>query len=209
MQHILCYGDSNTWGLVPGEENRYPWGIRWTSILQERFKDRVHVIEEGLCGRTTIFEDIYRTDRNGLRTLPLILESHSPLDAAILMLGTNDCKSHYNNCAFKIAKGLGQCVDLLLEKIPAEKILILSPIHLGKDVWKEEYDPEFNTKSVEISGQLEKKYQKIAIKKGVHFLAASDYAKASERDNEHMDEKGHAALAEAIFEEISRIGILS
>ena len=143
------------------------------------------MIEEGLCGRTTIFEDIYRKDRNGLKTLPLILESHSPLNAAILMLGTNDCKSHYNNCAFKIAKGLGQCVDLLLEKIPAEKILILSPVHLGKEVWMDEYDPEFNTKSVEISGQLEKEYQKIAIKKDVHFLAASDYAKASERDNEH------------------------
>ena len=58
MKQLLCYGDSNTWGLIPGTKERYPWGIRWTSILQEKLgSSDVHVIEEGLCGRTTVFED--------------------------------------------------------------------------------------------------------------------------------------------------------
>ena len=49
-----CYGDSNTWGLIPGTKERYPWGRRWTSILQEKLGNAdVHVIEEGLCGGTT------------------------------------------------------------------------------------------------------------------------------------------------------------
>ena len=91
MQKILCYGDSNTWGLIPGTEERYPWGVRWTSLLQEELKTRdIRILEEGLCGRTTAFEDACRENRNGLKALPLVLEHHAPLDAAVLMLGTND-----------------------------------------------------------------------------------------------------------------------
>ena len=144
MKQLLCYGDSNTWGLIPGTKNRYSWGVRWTSILQENLQKKdVRVLEEGLCGRTTVFADCYRNDRRGLATLPFILESQYPVDAAILMLGTNDCKDYFHNSAYGIAKGLSQCIDELLRFISADKILVLSPIHLGKDVWKEEYDPEF------------------------------------------------------------------
>lgn len=52
MRQILCYGDSNTYGLVPKENARYPWGIRWTSRLNEKLGLlQYRVIEEGLCGR--------------------------------------------------------------------------------------------------------------------------------------------------------------
>ena len=94
MRQLLCYGDSNTWGLIPGTKERYPWGVRWTSILQEKLQVKnVRVIEEGLCGRTTIFDDAYRQNRNGLKSLPLILETHNPIDKVAIMLGTNDCKA--------------------------------------------------------------------------------------------------------------------
>jgi lysophospholipase L1-like esterase len=35
-------------------------------------------------------------ERNGLKTLPIILESHLPLDLVILMLGTTDTKEMMN-----------------------------------------------------------------------------------------------------------------
>ena len=35
MKNILAFGDSNTWGLIPGTHERYPWEKRWTSILQK------------------------------------------------------------------------------------------------------------------------------------------------------------------------------
>ena len=184
MKQLLCYGDSNTWGLIPGTKERYPWGVRWTSILQEKLgTSDVHVIEE----------------RKGLATLPLILESQYPVDAAVLMLGTNDCKSYYHNSPYIIAKGVSQCVDELLKYVSAENVLIISPIHLGTDVWEERFDPEFDQKSVEISKELKKEYQKIAKQKQVHFLAASDFVNPSDEDREHMDEKGHAVLAEQIL----------
>ena len=79
MKNILVFGDSNTWGLIPGTHERYPWGVRWTSILQEKERcNNTRIIEEGLCGRTTIFEDELRPGRKGLDMLPVLLETHNP-----------------------------------------------------------------------------------------------------------------------------------
>ena len=104
MKQLLCFGDSNTWGLIPKTHERYSWGVRWTSLLQEKLeKHDIRVLEEGLCGRTTIFDDAYRKNRNGLESLPEILESNYP-DAAVIMLGTNDCKSCYNETIDGILK---------------------------------------------------------------------------------------------------------
>ena len=131
MKQILAYGDSNTWGLIPGTKERYPWGVRWTSILQEKLNsEEFRVIEEGLCGRTTVFDDVYRENRNGLRTLPLILESNEGLDAAIIMLGTNDCKTYNHASEKEIGKGIEDCLLILKRQIPVKNILLLSPIHL-------------------------------------------------------------------------------
>lgn len=187
-------------GFILRTKERYPWGIRWTSILQEKLgSSRVRVIEEGLCGRTTVFEDCYRKGRKGIESLPFILESQQPVDAAVLMLGTNDCKACYHNSPYIIARGLSLCVDELLRCIEPGRILIVSPLHLGKDVWKEPFDPEFDQRSVEVSQGLKKEYQKIAEQKQVHFLAASDFVNPSDDDREHLDKAGHAVLAEQIL----------
>lgn len=38
MKQLLCFGDSNTWGLIPKTHERYSWGVRWTSLLQEKLE---------------------------------------------------------------------------------------------------------------------------------------------------------------------------
>ena len=81
---------------------------------------------------------------------------------------------------------------------PAIDILLVSPIELGEDVWKPGFDPEFDQHSVKVSKQLKQTYLKIAWKYGCDFLAASDVAKPSKADMEHMNEKGHKNLAKAI-----------
>ncbi|MBE5844223.1 MAG: arylesterase [Butyrivibrio sp.] len=200
MKNILAFGDSNTWGLIPGTSpyERYPWGVRWTSILQEKFDD-VRIIEEGLCGRTTVFEDELRPGRKGVDTLPLLLESHYPLDGAIIMLGTNDCKSYYNVSAHTIGIGLERCLDALSKYVAPENILIISPIELGSDVWRPEKDPEFSKQSIITSQELKNVYRRIAQKRGTGFLAASDYVKASTIDDEHMDANSHKLFAEVVY----------
>ena len=35
MKHVLCFGDSNTWGFIPGTCKRYDEHTRWTGILQD------------------------------------------------------------------------------------------------------------------------------------------------------------------------------
>ena len=100
MKQILCFGDSNTYGLIPGTKDRYPWEVRWTGILAEGIREKgFQVVEEGLCGRTTVFEDELRDNRRGVAVLPMILESHQPLEKVVLMLGTNDCKTIYQASA--------------------------------------------------------------------------------------------------------------
>ena len=209
MKQILCFGDSNTWGLIPATRKRYPWGVRWTSILQEKTKkDDVRIIEEGLCGRTTVFEDELRTGRKGTAVLPMILESHSPLDEVIIMLGTNDCKRAYNVSAEVIGKGAELLISQVKAIQPQSKILLVSTIDLGDEVWKSEFDPEFSKESVAVSKQLKNVYEKVAEKENVYFLAASDFAKSSKKDMEHLSPEGHAALAEAIYKKQKEMNII-
>jgi lysophospholipase L1-like esterase len=204
MTNILAFGDSNTWGLIPGTKERFPWGKRWTSLVQERLPE-IKLIEDGLCGRTTAFDDQLRPFRKGVEILPLSLESNYPLDGAIIMLGTNDCKRVFNANSHTIGKGLELCLDELEKYVSPEKILIVSPINLGEDVWLPEKDPEFDKTSVETSKNLPKEYKKIAQKRGNKFLAASDFASPSSIDDEHLNEEGHYELSNAIVDMIEKM----
>ena len=136
MKQILCFGDSNTYGLIPGTTNqRYGWGTRWTSILDDKVRTKGYrIIEEGLCGRTTVFDDPFRTERRGTEMLPAILESHRPVDTIVLMLGTNDCKSVYSATPEVIGQGIEQLLDQINTVNPDAKILLVSPIYLGERI---------------------------------------------------------------------------
>ena len=158
------------------------------------------IIEEGLCGRTTVFEDELREGRKGAAFLPTLLESHAPVDRVVLMLGTNDCKTFYNASAEVIGLGVERLVEQIRKADKNIRILLISPIQLGEGVWEQGYDPEFNEKSVEVSKGLKAVYQKVAEKYGCDFLAASDVAEPSKEDREHLNEEGHKKLAEAVLE---------
>lgn len=48
VKNILCFGDSNTFGYDTLKDSWFPWGVRWTSILQEKLGNDYHIIEEGI-----------------------------------------------------------------------------------------------------------------------------------------------------------------
>ena len=56
-KRILCIGDSNTWGYIPGSGERYEKNVRWTGKLAQTLGENYEVIEEGMNGRTTAFTD--------------------------------------------------------------------------------------------------------------------------------------------------------
>lgn len=207
MKEILCFGDSNTYGLIPGMLSnyaRYDEHTRWTGLLQEKLNIYGYrIIEEGLCGRTTIFDDATRQGRNGAQVLPMLLESHQPLEWVVLMLGTNDCKSYYGASAKEIGDGLETLVQQVRAKDEQINILLISPIHLGERVYEEQFDPEFDVASIAVSKELKQVYQEIAKRNHCEFLAASDYAEPSLADMEHLTPQGHENLAEAVYDTIT------
>lgn len=206
MKRILCFGDSNTWGLIPGTDRRFADGVRWTSIIRNDLEQSGYeIIEEGLCGRTTVFEDPDRIGRAGDKLLPVFLESHAPLDMVIIMLGTNDCKPVYNADAETIAHGAERLIEQVRAYAGNCRILLISPIELGNDVWQDKYDPQFDAGSPAVSRNLKYTFAKVARKHGTDILVASDHAKPSSIDCEHLDENGHNALARAVEDKILSI----
>ena len=92
MKQILVYGDSLTWGIVPGTRNRFEFDARWPGILEVELNtrgNRIRVIEDSLNGRRTVWDDPFKPGRNGLVGLAQCIESHSPLALVILVLGRN------------------------------------------------------------------------------------------------------------------------
>ena len=209
MKQILAFGDSNTWGLIPGSGERYPEHIRWTGILRKAVAGQgFTVLEDGLCGRTTVFQDPFRPMRRGVDSIGQYQKPGS-LSAVILMLGTNDCKPVYHAGPEQIGCGLEHCLIRFESVVPPERILVVSPILLGQDVWKPDKDPAFDRQSVRTCGALKEVYAKIAGRRGNAFLAASDHAAACHADEEHLNAEGHERLAAAILSTLAGSGILT
>lgn len=200
MEQVIAFGDSNTWGLNPAQGERYPVQIRWTGILRKRLsRAGMLLAEEGLCGRTTVFDDPRREGLNGAEAVCAVLARNPEAAAAIVMLGTNDCKKVFRATAEEIGQGLEKCLDAFGEKIAPERILVVSPILLGRNVWQPDKDPEFDRRSVQVSAGLKAVYEEIARRRKHLFLAASDFAQACPYDEEHMNAEGHRNLAEAVW----------
>lgn len=210
MKTIVCYGDSNTWGCSPIDTSRIPYSLRWTGILQTLLGDEYLVYEEGLNGRTTVFDDPVEPHRNGITYFEPCLLSKKPVDLLVIMLGTNDVKAHLHQTSFSISKGMEQLI--LAAKNPefgkdgnCPQILIVSPIEIGKDVSKVWLGGFFREGSREMAQELHYLYRDMAELHGCHFMAASDYAQPSPVDQIHLDEANHSKLAHAFHKRITEI----
>lgn len=204
MEQIIAFGDSNTWGLNPAMHDRYPENVRWTGILRRMLLQTGFLLtEEGLCGRTTVFEDPYREGLKGAEDIPGILSGNPDATAAIVMLGTNDCKKAFRASPEEIGKGLERCLNAFEKVIRPERILVISPVVLGENVWRPDKDPDFDRQSVRVSAGLKTVYSRIARRRKHLFLAASDYVKPSSYDDEHLNAEGHSILANVIYRTLS------
>ena len=194
--NILCYGDSNTYGLTTDWKGRLPRNVRWPGRLQILLGEAHYVVDDGLIGRTCAIPDKHRYGRSAMDFLPVALEVHAPLDYLVLAFGTNDCKAEKVRTVQEAAQGMEELVLLAQRLAPNTRILIVAAAPLREQVLN--VDPDFDALSVEISAQLWKEYQKTAERYGCLFLNAGDAAQTSDVDGEHLDEQGHAALAAAV-----------
>lgn len=162
MKNVLCFGDSNTYGYDPagmrdGTAVRYARDVRWCGVAQRDLGEGWHVIEEGLNGRTTVRDDMCHLDTNlnGIRALPMLLEAHKPLDAIVIMLGTNDCKTVFNVTASDIARGAMALIRAVrafpwTDAAPCPRILLMAPIKIKPQI-ADVYMTDFDEHSVEAS----------------------------------------------------------
>lgn len=217
MKTIVCYGDSNTWGYMPKREhpeitanNRFPWGVRWTSLLQMKLGADYRVVEEGLNGRTTMFDDPLDVCRNGLESIDYSMLTNCPVDLVILMLGTNDVKEFFGMPPYVIAKGCGRLIDRIQAggygpNGAAPQILLVAPLKLPDTLPGSWLGEEFGPGAIARNDALPAYYEKIAAEKGVHFLNAAASVTADPADSIHMNEAGHAATAELMYQQVRRI----
>ncbi len=208
MKNILCFGDSNTYGVDPVSGGRWPKDVRWTGVLQNILGSEYYVIEEGYSGRTTALNDRKDPYRAGTDAITPVMKTHSPVDLVIVMLGTNDLQTPYSTTA----KGSAAFCECIITKIrsycfekshPMPEILIVSPPLIGEKVEESRfwgYDHESYTKSLDLA----KWYAIMASNNKAHFLDAAKYAKPGQ-DQLHMDAESHKALATALAEEVKRI----
>ena len=206
MKNILCFGDSNTWGYVPGTGNRYPKQIRWTGLLQNLLGNTSFIIEEGLNGRTTVLDDPTRIAKNGLTYLRPCLASHAPIDLVVLMLGTNDTKHRFGLSAFDISEGVAMLVSTILQSDSginnkAPKVLIVSPPLVNPASAKSDLFEGAYEKSKLLAGF----YQQVAANTNTYFIDIATCCSVSSIDGIHLDEAGHLALAQALAEKINSL----
>lgn len=204
---VLCYGDSNTWGYIPGTGKRYSFGSRWPGILQRRLGKDVRVIEEGLNGRTTAWDDPLADGRNGKKSLKVILESHSPIDLLVIMLGTNDLKHRFGLSAYNIAQGVSELVQVAKESNAGPdganpQILLIVPPRIIFLPGQTALDFEGAPKK---SGELSAYYKSIAKHSGCACFDASELVAGSPIDGIHLDKKAHRKLSKALTEVIESL----
>jgi len=203
---VLCYGDSNTWGYNPVDGGRFPRDVRWPGVLAQKLGSGYYVIEEGLNGRTTAFDDPIEPFRNGRKALDVCLLTHSPIDLFVVMLGTNDTKPFHGVTPFMSAKGLE---FIVMEAGKAEygragqppKILVISPIAVDAARLNGDMRNYFDETSAKKAAELAARFREVAKQYGCGFLDASQYAKPSV-DGIHLCPEGHAALAAAVADAV-------
>jgi lysophospholipase L1-like esterase len=205
---VLCYGDSNTWGQNDDKNfaGRYAADVRWTGQLQKLLGDGFYVIEEGLGGRSTDLEHYgpAKPSRNGPPYFISCIASHSPLDWAIIMLGTNDLKIQYGRPVEKIAEALGRYAHAVKAEMPDAKVILVSPIHINDVAPKfaEYYQGVYDAASAQKSRELAGAFKNLADTLGILYFDAGTVAKAG-KDGIHLDKASHSALAKALFGIIS------
>ncbi|MGE4485193.1 MAG: SGNH/GDSL hydrolase family protein [Oscillospiraceae bacterium] len=212
MKNILCYGDSNTWGWIPGKPDcRHPYEKRWTGILQKKLGEDYRVIEAGLNGRTTVFEDPVTPNRNGRATLNCTLEMQRPFDLVVVMLGTNDTKIRFTATPRDITNGLAEIIKGIRAypcgNVPPQppEILILAPMPIRDCIMQLPMGETFAESAIAKSEVLAGYYKVQASEMGCHFADASKWGKVSDTDGIHMTEETHARFADGIYAEIKKI----
>lgn len=199
MKTVLCYGDSLTWGYNAAG-GRHPLEDRWPSVIQAALGSSVHVIAEGLNGRTTAFDEyVAGADRNGARILPTVVMTHTPIDLIVFLLGTNDMKPWIHGNPVAAKQGMQRLVEIVRSHDygwPAPQILIVAP-PVVSHTENAEYTAMFAGGEAS-SKHLAPLFATLAAEMGCGFFDAATIATTTPLDGIHLDAKNTRKIGEAL-----------
>jgi lysophospholipase L1-like esterase len=203
MPVVVAFGDSNTWGFSPGAGGRMARDVRWPGVMARALGQNFQVIEEGLCGRTTMFDDPEEDGRNGLAYFAPCLRSHAPLDLVIIALGCNDVKARFAAAPETVADGAGRLIDVALassagpDGAAPEAVLVAPPPIENLTEYSEMFEG-----GAEKALRLPAVYRTLAERRSVGFVDAGQFIRCSPLDGVHYAPDQHlilgAAMAEAV-----------
>lgn len=201
--NILCYGDSNTWGYVPNINGYSKDAVMkkydesdcwWYSLMQGN-----NVFVNGLCGRCIAHENRWLKNRNATTTIIKELNQYKNLDLIIVQLGTNDCKSEYEDSPNVITENLDNLLKIIKKQTSA-KIIIISPAKIiENNKITQKYYKGAQKKSVE----LDSCYKKLASQRDLLFVSGLDLEIGE--DGEHLTKLGHKKLGLKILSKVKTI----
>ena len=210
-KRIICFGDSLTWGYDPDNRIRFGEDTRWTQVMQRTLGDGYTVIEEAQNGRTIATEDPAEGEKNGLNYIGPCMESHTPFDILIIMLGGNDCKRKFAYSSMDIAGEM----QIMLEKVQSYnrfrckdsfKVLLVSPPYIADSIRDSWLGDSFGYESsVKVSRELAAWYKTLAEMYGCEYLDAALYVQASDADGVHLDAENQKKLGEVMAEQIKKM----
>lgn len=215
-KHIVCLGDSNTHGYcadvndcADGKLQRFNEDERWTKLLQQKLGDEYLVIEEGLSGRTTVFDDPLTEGLAAFSYITPCLKSHEPVSLLVIMLGTNDTKERFGSNATCISLGM----ERLVKKAQSTdcwgingkpNILVVCPPPIDIRMESSPVGGCMGAGCAVKSQELAPLYQDVARRNGCYFFDAKD-CEFNQIDFMHLTSNGHKQLAQGLFETISEI----
>lgn len=193
----MAFGDSLTWGSRPDGLGRHAPGDRWPDVLEAGLPG-VAVIAEGLRGRTTAFDrQASSCDTNGARILPVLLHTHAPLDAVVVMLGTNDLWEDHP--LSRVRDGLMRVVEVIqhhayrLPRPHRPGILLVAPPPMVATG-----DPFVTPAKIAASEAYPEIVAGVAEAQRLPWFDAGRVAAASPRDGVHLEADATRAIGEAL-----------
>jgi lysophospholipase L1-like esterase len=206
MAVIVAFGDSNTWGHDPVTGTRFAPEVRWPGVMAAALGREHRVIEEGLSGRTTVFDDPLEPNRRGADYLAPCLRSHAPLDLVIIALGCNDMKARFNVSAAEIAQGAERLVAMAqAESVGPNwtrpRVLLVAPPPLAKLGAFAEMFRGAEAKSRDIAAR----YAEVAERRRIGFVDSGQFVHCSDLDGFHFEADQHEILGKALAEAVRMV----
>ncbi len=209
-KRILCFGDSNVRGAVPyGMQKeigstRWPANIRWTGVAQDILGESFEILEEGMSGRTSDFDWIWKIDnfnRNGLKHFFISLKTHRPVDMIVVCLGVNELRKDMAQSGLEIYEALKKFQAMAKEYIPGAYFLYLLPpepvINILNKVEPEQWDGA-DSKYLELSKLINRDTNINSIDMSTKTFFSAD-------DGLHMDQETHSIFGRIVATKVKEI----